>query len=278
LAASFARKVTEMATGTSNEAFVQGDRMDQAISEDAALGGRLVLRQPVRGHRFGHDAILLAAAVAAEPGENAVEFGAGVGAAGLALARRVEGLAVTLLEIDPALTALARDNAERNGLAARVGAVCLDVAAEPAAFAAAGLEPESAAHVLMNPPFNAAQNPSPDRGRRLARRASHDTLRQWLHATARLLHPSGTVTLIWRADGLDDVLAALANEFGGAAVLPVHPKPDAPAIRVIVRAVKGTKAPLMLRPGLVLADAAGKPTAECEAVLRRGAPLSLAES
>ena len=76
------------------------------VSEDAVLGGRLVLRQPLRGHRFGHDAILLAAAVAARAGERAVELGAGVGAAGLALARRVDGLDVTLVEIDPALAAL----------------------------------------------------------------------------------------------------------------------------------------------------------------------------
>src|SRR6516164_10768778 len=97
------------------------------LSDDAVLGGRLRLRQPRRGHRFGHDAILLAAAVAARAGERAVELGAGVGAAGLALARRVEAVEVTLVEIDPALTALAAENAERNGLAGRVRAVSLDV-------------------------------------------------------------------------------------------------------------------------------------------------------
>jgi tRNA1(Val) A37 N6-methylase TrmN6 len=51
---------------------------------DAVLGGRLKLRQPRRGHRVGHDAILLAAATGGGYGERAVEFGAGVGAAGLA--------------------------------------------------------------------------------------------------------------------------------------------------------------------------------------------------
>ena len=130
-------------------------------SEDAVLGGRLVLRQPLRGHRFGHDAILLAAAVPAQPGEEAVEFGAGVGAAGLALARRIDGLGLTLVEIDPVLTALAQGNAARNGLAPRARAVCLDVAASAAAFVAVGLAPELADHVLMNLPFNAPQNPSP---------------------------------------------------------------------------------------------------------------------
>ena len=91
--------------------------MPLETSEDAVLGGRLVLRQPRRGHRVGHDAILLAAATTAHAGERAIDLGAGVGAAGLALARRVEGLAVTLVEIDPALAQLGRDNAERNGLA-----------------------------------------------------------------------------------------------------------------------------------------------------------------
>ena len=74
-------------------------------SEDALLGGKLTLRQPLRGHRFGHDAVLLAAATPARKGEHAIELGAGVGAAGLALARRVEGLAVTLIELDPNLAA-----------------------------------------------------------------------------------------------------------------------------------------------------------------------------
>src|SRR5580692_7435772 len=97
------------------------------VSEDAVLGGRLILRQPRRGHRFGHDAILLAAATAAQPGERAVDLGAGVGAAGLALARRIAGVAVTLVEVDSDLAALAADNAARNGLSSAVRAVCLDV-------------------------------------------------------------------------------------------------------------------------------------------------------
>jgi tRNA1(Val) A37 N6-methylase TrmN6 len=245
------------------------------ISEDPVLGGRLMLRQLRAGHRVGHDAILLAAACSARPSERLVDLGAGVGAVGLAVARRIDGLAVTLVEVDSALAALARENAERNALAQRVRVVALDVTTRPAAFAAAGLGPGSADHVVMNPPFNAAQNPSPERRRRLAHSASHDTLTQWLHTAARLLRPAGVVTLIWRADDLATSLAALAAEFGGIAVLPVHPKPNAPAIRVLMRAVKGSRAPFSLQPGLFLADAAGKPTAAAEAVLREGSMLRL---
>jgi tRNA1(Val) A37 N6-methylase TrmN6 len=247
-------------------------------SEDAVLGGRLVLRQPRRGHRFGHDAILLAAAVTAHAGERAVELGAGVGAAGLALARRVEGLGVTLIEIDPALTALAAENARRNGFSERVRAVCLDVTKPASAFAAQGLAPACADHVLMNPPFNAAQNPSPDALRRAAHVASGRTLEQWLAAAACLLRPGGTVTLIWRADGLADALRALAADFGAAAVLPIHGKIGSAAIRVLLRASKDRSGPLALLPGFMLTDAEGKPTAAAETVLRDGAALPFTQN
>src|SRR5215475_14853577 len=106
--------------------------MSAEVTEDAVLGGRLRLKQPRRGHRVGHDAILLAAATAALPGERAVELGSGVGAAGLALAARVPGLAVTLVEIDPQLCELATANARANDVAERVKVLCLDLAA-PAA-------------------------------------------------------------------------------------------------------------------------------------------------
>jgi len=246
-------------------------------SDDAVLGGRLVLRQPRKGHRVGHDAILLAAACSVRPGEHLVDLGAGVGAAGLAVARRLDGVAVTLVEIEGDLVQLAVVNAARNNLANRVRAVCLDVATRPAAFTAAGLAAGRADHVLMNPPFNAAHNPSPDRRRRLAHGAGPDTLHRWLRTAARLLRPAGAVTLIWRADGLDAILAALADGFGAVAVLPVYPKPAASAIRVLARAIKGSHAPLSLLPGFVLADAVGRPTEEAEAVLREAAALPLAE-
>lgn len=246
-------------------------------SEDKALGGRLVLRQPLRGHRFGHDAILLAAVTSAPAGGRAIELGSGVGAAGLALAHRVADLAVTLVDFDPALTELARANARRNDLAERVRAVCLDVGASAAAFAAAGLAAEAADCVLMNPPFNTADSPSPDPGRRRAHTAPGDALVSWLKTAAWLLRPGGALTLIWRADGLAEVLPALASDFGAVSLLPVHGKPGLPAIRILARAVKGSRAPLTLLGGLLLADAQGRPSEAAEAVLRHGAALPLGE-
>ncbi|MGZ3285134.1 MAG: methyltransferase, partial [Xanthobacteraceae bacterium] len=172
------------------------------------------------------------------------------------------------------------ENARVNGLAARVSSAVLDVAAPAPAFAAAGLAPESVARVLMNPPFNdpARQRTSPDRQRRLAHVGPGGTLAAWIKTAARLLRPGGTLTLIWRADGLADVLRALDAAFGGVILLPVHPKAGVPAIRVLVRAAKASRAPLVLLPGLVLNDDTGVPTAEAEAVLRGGAALPLGET
>lgn len=253
-------------------------RSESAVTDDAVLDGRLRLRQPAKGHRVGHDAILLAAATAAKKGEHAVDFGAGVGGAGLALASRVKGLRVTLVDIDSALSELAADNAVRNSLPDRVCAVTLDVGASARAFAAAGLKPGSADRVLMNPPFHdARQKPSPHAGRRLAHAATSDVLPVWIGAAARLLSARGVLTLIWRADGLADVLAALRRSFGGVAVMPVHPKPGAPAIRVLVRAEKQSRAPLTIYPGLILNDADGRPAAIADAVLRGRAVLPFAD-
>jgi tRNA1(Val) A37 N6-methylase TrmN6 len=248
-------------------------------SEDAVLGGRLRLRQPLRGHRVGHDAILLAAATGARAGEHAVDLGAGVGGAGLSLAVRLPGLTVTLVELDEDLSALAAGNAGRNGLGERVSVLAGD-AEDIDALARAGLAPGNIDRVLMNPPFNDArrQNVSPDAHRRLAHVAAPGLLPRWVGTASGLLKPRGTLTLIWRADGVDEVVAALSAAFGEVAVLPVYPRAEALPIRVLVRAMKGaTAAAPVTLSGLVLNDERGKPTDAAEAVLRHAAPLALAE-
>jgi tRNA1(Val) A37 N6-methylase TrmN6 len=249
------------------------------VTDDAVLGGRLKLKQPARGHRVGHDAILLAAAISAAAGDLAVDLGSGVGSAGLALAARVAGVRIALVERDGDLSALAEENIGRNGFADRAHAFALDVTAPQQTFAAAGLHQGCADHVLMNPPFNdpARHNRSPDAGRRAAHMSPPLALESWTETASRLLRPGGVLTVIWRAEGLVQVLAALEARFGGLAVLPVHSVAAKPAIRVLVRAIKGSAAPLRLQPSLLLQQADGKPTSAAEAILRNGEALALAE-
>jgi tRNA1(Val) A37 N6-methylase TrmN6 len=247
-------------------------------SEDAVLDGRLRLRQPLSGHRVGHDAILLAAATGGRAGELAVDLGAGVGGAGLALAVRVEGLKVVLVEIDAALAHLAAENARANGLGDRVRVIAADVD-DVDALAAAGLAAGIVDHVLMNPPFHDAgrHNVSPDAGRRLAHAGGLGLLQHWVTCADRLLKARGVLTLIWRADELNGVLAALAVGFGAVAIRPVLPRDGAAPIRVLVGAAKGGSGDPTFAPALILNDVQGRPSAAAEAVLRGGQTLTLGE-
>jgi tRNA1(Val) A37 N6-methylase TrmN6 len=246
------------------------------FTDDAFLGGQLRLRQPKSGHRAGHDAMLLAAAVLARSGDRVVDFGAGVGAAGLAVARRVAGIELVLVEIDEVLAGLARGNAASNALAADV--VVLDVTSSPRAFAAAGLPADSVDVVLMNPPFNdpARHRASPDKAREIAHVSTATTLESWIHAARRVLKSGGVLTLIWRADGLGEVLAALDRGFGSLAILPVHGDAATPAIRVLIRAVKGGKAPTRMHAALLLNDESARPSQQVHEVLAGRRALQLA--
>ena len=89
------------------------------------------------------------------------------------------------------------------------------------------------------------------------------------------LRPGGCAILIHKAEALPELLAAFTGRFGDLLLLPIHPREEAPATRVILRGIKGSRAPLQIRPGLVLHDADGRFTPEVEAILRHGAALDL---
>jgi len=79
------------------------------------------------------------------------------------------------------------------------------------------------------------------------------------------------LTLIHRAHRLGEILAALEGRLGGVEVFPIRPTADAKARRVIVRAWKGSRAPLKLFAGLDLHPDDGskdKYTPQTEAILR----------
>jgi tRNA1(Val) A37 N6-methylase TrmN6 len=246
------------------------------FTEDAFLGGQLRLRQPRSGHRAGHDAMLLAAATPARSGDRVVDLGAGGGAAGLAVAKRVAGIKLVLVEIDAALADLARGNAAANAIGADI--IVLDVTSEASAFAAAGLAPDSVDVVLMNPPFNDSlrHRASPDQARASAHVANAATLENWVHASRRILKSGGILSLIWRADGVAEVLAALDRGFGSLAILPVHGDVNRPAIRVLIRAVKGGKAPTRVLAALLLKDESALPNKQVQDILAGKGVLPLA--
>ncbi len=244
----------------------------EATSADLLLGGRLSLRQPAAGYRVAVDPVLLAAALAPPQGATVLDLGCGVGGAALCLLARRPDLAVTGLELQPALAALARQNATENGLDERLHVIEGD-AADPAVLAGTRFDA-----VMTNPPFLAARHgtSSADASRGLAHQESSLDLAGWVGVALGHLRPRGRLTLIQRADRLDDILATLAGRAGSIAVLPLWPRQGQVAKRVIVTAVKGSRGPLRLLPGLALHGPGQAYTAAAEAILRDAAALDLA--
>ena len=96
-------------------------------------------------------------------------------------------------------------------------------------------------------------------------------LGDWIGFLLRMVRAKGTITLIHRADRLDEILALLHGNAGETVVFPLWPKRGVAAKRVIVRARKGIRTPLTVSPGLVLHEADGTYTEEADAILRGGA-------
>ncbi len=234
---------------------------------DAILGGRLKLLQPPKGaHRAGTDAILLAHWLSPAPGMAVCDLGSGPGVVGLACAVLQPGLRITLVERDPVLAALARENAILNAVEAQV--IEADILAPAGERLAAGLAPDSFDCVLTNPPFfeHGRYRPSPDPQRAAAHGFGADGLDKWLRTAASILRPGGQLGLVHRADALPRCLLGLDRRFGGVIVRPIHSRVGDPAIRVLIRAVKGSRAPFALVPPLVVHDAEGRFTPEVTAL------------
>jgi tRNA1(Val) A37 N6-methylase TrmN6 len=192
------------------------------------------------------------------------------------LLARVPGIDVTAVEIDPALCALARSNAGRNGFVSRFETVQADVTAAGKVLDAAGLHRESYDHVIANPPFHAAGTVRTAASKATAHVMHKDSLHAWIGFLTAMAAPRGSITLIHRPEALGALVKLLEGRFGDVAVFPLFPRQDEAASRIILQGRKGSRAPLRLLPGLILHEADGSYSDAAEAVLRQGGALDLA--
>lgn len=267
------------------------DRIDAIVMEgptaetcadttrDAFLDGRITIVQPKAGPRAAIDALFLAAAIPAQPGkaQSVLEVGTGTGIAALAICARVEDVRVTGVDVQPEMLSLALENASLNDMQDRFTLVEADITARGATNEKAALPREGFDHVAANSPyfptgvFQQSDNPAKAR----AYSAGAEDMEKWVRFLATMASPGGTVTLVHRAEVLGELLVLLEGRFGGMSVFPLFPREGAPARRVLVQGVKGSRAPLTLLPGMVLHRADGAYTREAEAVLRHMAAIDL---
>ncbi|MEM8554555.1 MAG: methyltransferase [Pseudomonadota bacterium] len=258
---------------------VQMDDLGQSLSQDelthdAFLGGRVQAWQPRKGFRSGIDAVLLAAAVPAQPGQHVLELGCGVGVASLCLNARVPGLRLAGVDMQDAYVRLARRNASQ-------AQANLTVEQSTIPDLPLDIRQTSFDHVFINPPYFDRDKGSDaaDGGRDLARGGS-TSMADWIDTATRRLKPGGVLTLVQRVAQLPVILASLSDRLGHVRVLPLAPRDTAPPSLFLLSATKGRRTPFELRPTCVLhsgprhgaADNAYRP--EIEAVLRHAAPLT----
>ena len=253
---------------------------DLKVTDDLFLGGALCIRQPKTGYRAGLDAVLLAAACPALPERRTrcLDCGAGAGVAGLCVARRIDNLSVSFVEREAELADLAMHNISVNGLSERCTVVHANLTHPLSQLAALAADVGRFDHVLANPPFHAhgEGTRAADRHKDGSHAMEAGTFEAWARFAVSMVRDGGSFTIIQRPDALPEILAALARRFGRVKILPLHSRDGQPASRLLVQAIKGSRAALQILPGRTLhMHGSHAFTPAFDAILRHGVALDL---
>ena len=224
---------------------------------DAFHRGAFHVVQPKgRGHRSGMDAMLLAALVADERAIRVADLGAGAGAAGMAVASRLDRAVVVLFERSSDMAEFARKSLvlpENARFADRVSVIDADVTLTGKDRNEAGLIDDSFHHVIMNPPFNdASDRLTPDALKAEAHAMTDGLFEKWIRTAGAIMIPGGQLSLIARPESVGEIIAACGRRFGGIEITPIHPREGESAVRILVTGIKGSRARLALRAPLIM--------------------------
>lgn len=247
-------------------------RSAQHWSIDDLLGSAIKIKQPVNGFRISIDTLLLAACVPAQSGDTVLDAGAGVAGAALSLAHRVKGLQVTGFELQREMVDYARENIAINDMQGSVSVIEGDITQPPAE-----LKPGSFDHVIANPPYlpQGKAIRSPSKNKDLANMDKTANLKSWVNFCVNMSRHKGSISFIYRADRLDELISRLYGKVGDLQVCPLWPHEGEAAKRVLVQGRKGVSGGMRILPGLVLHGADGAYTKEVDSILRQGAALDM---
>ena len=246
----------------------------QTFTSDAFLGNRLIVSQPDKGFRAGLDSVLLGSAVRPSA-KNLLDLGAGAGTAALVALADNSSLTATLVDADQAMLALAAHNLAANDFAARGKVLLLDLTAKGSLRAAAGLPADHFDSIIANPPFfDPGRGSAPSEQRAAARHMALQALDRWVKTAATHAAPDGEVIFVHTAEALPVLLPAFVQRFGAVTILPLCPRDGEPASRVLIRGIKGSRAPLTLLASRPLHESTGRAfRPEFDAIFRGAARL-----
>lgn len=248
----------------------------KGVSRDDFLGGAIKLYQPEEGYRIATDTVFLAASIKYTKNDRILDMGAGTGGILSCLLSRtkdqISGNIFHGIELQRELLDVARLNTEANGFDEVIEYFAGDIACPPVEC-----EPNSYHHVVSNPPYlkKDGATASPYETKAVAHMDSDIGLAHWIYLCLRMIKPLGHLTLVHRADRLDDIITALHGKAGDIIVFPLWPGKDKEARRVIIQARKGGKGNISLKPGLIVHTSDGTFTPQAEEILRFGGALDI---
>jgi tRNA1(Val) A37 N6-methylase TrmN6 len=237
-------------------------------TKDDFLGGRVNLSQPKKGYRITSDSIFLAACLSPKNNDRILDVGAGTGAILSCLYARIP-IEATLhgIELQDQLIELARINGIE-----KIQYFQGDMFSE-----VEGCEPNSYHQVVSNPPYydKGTVTNSPFETKATAFGKEMDDLKLWIERLVRMARPKGYVTVVHRADRIDDIISVLAEKCGSIVIYPFYSKQGKDASRVIIRAQKDAKGLLSLKSGMIVHTSDGNYSAAAENILRNAQHLDI---
>ena len=233
--------------------------------ENYLLNKKVKIYQPKGFYRASSDAVWLSAAVNnVKKGDSFLDVGSGTGAASLCLAERFKNfdINITGLEIQKNLTDVANKSADANNYDF-LNFVNTDIFE-------AKIPHCSFNHVITNPPYAENDMPSPNQSKATAHNFQYKNLGNWISFCIKMLKPQGYFYMINRAEALENIISNISGKLGGIEVFLLYSKDGQKAKRVIVKAKKDSKTPLIIQPGIIVHDNDSKYSLKAEKVLRLG--------
>lgn len=243
-------------------------------TQDTLFQGQLLIEQPEKGYRYGLDSVLLAATCPAKHEETVLDMGCGVGTVMLAIAKRLDKIQITGIELQPALAKLANRNHQYNDFQERSTIIHGHIN-DKAIFK----KIETFDHIVCNPPYfeQNKTNHSKINQKNLSKIDLSGDLSEWVTAANRYLKPRGTATFIYPTVFSDKLITALQKKFKTLILFPLWPRTGQNSKLMIIQAIKDRNSGLILKPGLVLHESNGQYTKPVLDIINNMKPLPISE-
>ncbi len=234
---------------------------------DDFLGGKVQAWQPAEGFRAGTDTVILAASIAAKPGDRVLELGTGSGVGLLCLGARIENLELFGVDIIESNASRAQRNLAQAKL--KGSALHANIFASQHEMLKGQYD-----HVFMNPPFyKPSAHTKPQDNSRSSAHILSEELEAWVQAAIRRVRPQGFMTMIFPTEGLPQILKAIPDN-NAIRTRPIAARADRSPKRLLIQVQTQRKAPFALLPALILNDQRGENSVLSEAIARDMAAIS----